>query len=49
MGSVREDVPNPQEIGGPRELRGLVGWVWWRHSCGDRVGGGGMGYGTVRG
>jgi hypothetical protein len=28
--SVREDVPNPQETGGPREFRGLGGWgeVW---------------------
>jgi hypothetical protein len=24
---VREDAPNPQEICGPREWRGLVGWV----------------------
>ena len=27
LGSVREDVPNPQETGGSREFRGLVGWV----------------------
>ena len=26
MGSVREDAPNPQESGGPREWGGLVGW-----------------------
>jgi hypothetical protein len=25
-GSVREDAPNPQKTGGPREFRGLVGW-----------------------
>lgn len=24
LGSVREDVPNLQEIGGPRKFRGLV-------------------------
>jgi hypothetical protein len=23
---VRENVPNPQETGSPREFRGLVGW-----------------------
>jgi hypothetical protein len=27
LGSVREDEPNPQDSGGPREFRGLVGWV----------------------
>ena len=27
MGSVREDVPNPLKTGGPREFKGLVGWV----------------------
>jgi len=26
LGSVRENVPNPQDTGGPREFRGLVGW-----------------------
>jgi hypothetical protein len=26
LGSVREDVPNPQETGGSREFRGLLGW-----------------------
>ena len=26
MSSVREDIPNPQETGGPREFRGVVGW-----------------------
>jgi len=25
LGSVREDAPNPQETGGPRRFRGLVG------------------------
>jgi hypothetical protein len=24
--SFRDDVPNPEETGGPREFRGLVGW-----------------------
>ena len=28
MGSVREDAPNPQETGGAREFRGLIGWGW---------------------
>ena len=27
--SVREDSPNPQETGGPREFRGQVGWGLW--------------------
>jgi hypothetical protein len=47
LGSFREDAPNPQEPGGPREFRGLAGWVfggWW----GDGWGGG-MGCGTVGG
>ena len=26
LGLVREDAPNPQETGGPREFRGLAGW-----------------------
>jgi hypothetical protein len=26
LGLVREDAPNLQETGGPREFRGLVGW-----------------------
>jgi hypothetical protein len=26
-GLFREDAPNPKESGGPREFRGLVGWV----------------------
>ena len=25
LSSVKEDAPNPQETGGPREFRGLVG------------------------
>jgi hypothetical protein len=33
--SLREDAPNPQETGGPREFRDLVGWGWG-HPCGDR-------------
>jgi len=40
LASVREDAPNPQETGGPRDFRGLVGWVIWGHPCGD------MGRGT---
>jgi hypothetical protein len=28
LGSVREDAPNPQETGGPREFRVLVGFGW---------------------
>jgi hypothetical protein len=27
LGSVREDAPNPQETGGPREIRGQEGWM----------------------
>jgi hypothetical protein len=27
--SSRDDVPNPQETGGLREFRGLVGWGLW--------------------
>ena len=26
LGLDRENTPNPQETGGPREFRGLVGW-----------------------
>jgi hypothetical protein len=29
LDSVIEDSPSPQEIGGPREFRGLVGWGVW--------------------
>ena len=28
MCSFRDDAPNTQETGGPRELRGQVGWGW---------------------
>jgi hypothetical protein len=46
LGSDREDSLNPQETGGPREFRGLVGWVMgiflWRQGVGRK-------YGTVRG
>ena len=52
LGSVREDAPNPQETGEPREFRGLRGWGvgrGWRHPPGDRGRGGGIGSGTVRG
>jgi hypothetical protein len=40
LDSVREDAPNPQETGGPREWRGLVGLGVGRcgHPCGDGVG-----------
>ena len=33
LGSVREDVPNPQETGGSRKFRGLVVW-----GCGVKTG-----------
>jgi hypothetical protein len=26
LGSIRDNAPNPQETGAPREFRGLVGW-----------------------
>ena len=37
MDSVREDAPNPQETGGPREFRGLMRWGMdrWGHPCRD--------------
>ena len=35
--SFRDDAPNPQETGGPREFRGQVGWGMG-HPRGDRVG-----------
>ena len=35
LGLVREDTPNPPEIKGPREFRGLVG-RHWGHPCGVR-------------
>jgi hypothetical protein len=36
--SVAEDAFNPQETGGLREVRGLLGWeiVWWGHPGGNR-------------
>jgi hypothetical protein len=38
LGSFREDVTNPQETGGSRVFRGLVGWSVGvlGTSCGDR-------------
>ena len=53
LGSVREDAPNSQETGGPREFRSLVGWVvggeWWGHPRGDKGWGEGMVCGIGRG
>jgi hypothetical protein len=49
MDSIREDVPNPQETGGPREFRDLVGWgggILVETGGGER---GGMECGTVGG
>ena len=41
MGLVREDTPNPQEIGGPRKFRGQVGCgvgpSSWRQGVGEKV------------
>jgi hypothetical protein len=31
LGSIRDDAPNPQETGDPREFRGQVGWGWGIH------------------
>jgi hypothetical protein len=42
LGLFRENAPNPQETGGPRGFRGLVGWGWdvqissWRQDGGER-------------
>ena len=37
----RDDAPNPQETGGPREFRGQVGWrvgiSMWRQLGGEEV------------
>jgi hypothetical protein len=46
-----EETPNLQEMGGPREFKGLVGWVvgGGNNLIGDRGWGGGMGCGTVGG
>jgi hypothetical protein len=44
LGSVREDAPNPQETGHPREFRDWVGWEMggrtslWRQGAGMRYG-----------
>jgi hypothetical protein len=40
--SFRDDVPNPQETGGPREFKGRVGWGWvgtstWKQEFGEEV------------
>jgi hypothetical protein len=35
LDSVREDAPNSQETGGPRECGGLVQGVWGGHPHGD--------------
>ena len=39
--SFRDDAPNPQETGGPREFRGQVGWEvgtsTWRQGDGEEV------------
>jgi hypothetical protein len=47
LGSIWDDAPNPEEIGGPREFRDQVGW---RDGCrdilvntGERGGGKGCG------
>lgn len=45
LGSVREGGPNPQETGGPKKFRGLVGWVGYLLMMG--LGGGEMGCETV--
>ena len=37
LGPVREDAPNSQETGGPREWRGLVGGGGWPSSWRQRV------------
>ena len=36
LGLVREDIPNPQDPGDPRERGGLVCGSWeWGHPCED--------------
>jgi hypothetical protein len=48
--SFRDDAPNPQETGGPREFRGQVGVRGSGHPLGDRLGwGGGVECGAVGG
>ena len=32
--SFRDDAPNPQETGGPKEFRGQMG-LGWGHPCGE--------------
>jgi hypothetical protein len=51
LGLDRENTPNPQETGGPREFRGLVGWGMGGEGILVVAGGqgGGMGCGTVGG
>jgi hypothetical protein len=50
MDSVREDEPNPQETGGPREWGGgLVGWGWGGGDILLKMVRGGMGCETVKG
>jgi len=36
LGSVRKDAHSPQETGGPKGFRGLVGWLRRGHLLGDR-------------
>jgi hypothetical protein len=48
LGLVRDDSPNPQETGGPREWRTLVGWGMRGSGGGDilvETKGVGRGYG----
>jgi hypothetical protein len=47
--SFRDDAPNPQETGGPRESRGQVGWGWGIHMETGEGWGGGVGCGAVGG
>lgn len=51
LGSVREDALNPQDTGGPREFRGLMGQGLGAGKFSWRQGGqgGGMGCGTIAG
>jgi hypothetical protein len=47
--SFRDDAPNPQETGGPREFRGQVGGGEGIHMNMGVGWGGGVGCGAVRG
>jgi hypothetical protein len=42
LSSFRDDTPNPQETGDPREFKGQVGWgvgkSTWRQKVGRRYG-----------